>query len=142
MRRPALAYNWILPSLGYVALLGVLGITLKYALRSLTWQELLVYTAGAYVIVAAIVLATGTNVGFHGGLNGGMAAISAFLPPAAIVLLFIGLNHGPATRVIPLTTAYPFITLILAAVFLSEDFTWQSVLGSLLIVGGAITLSV
>jgi transporter family protein len=134
--------SWILPSLGYVVLLGVFGITLKYALRSLTWQELVVYTAGAYVIVAAIILATGTDASFHGGLNGAMAAIGAFIPPAAIVVLFIALNHGPASRVIPLTTAYPFITIVLAAIFLSEAFTWQSVLGSLLIVGGAIALSV
>lgn len=134
-------WNWILPSLAYVALLGVFGITLKYALRSLTWQELVVYTAGAYVIVAAIVLATGTHVSFHGGLNGAMAGIGAFIPPLAIVVLFIALNHGPASRVIPLTTAYPFITVILAAIFLSEAFTWQSILGSVLIVGGAIALA-
>jgi len=136
------AEKWILPSLAYVVLLGVFGITLKYALRSLSWQELVVYTAGAYVIVAAILLATGTNASFHGGLNGAMAGIGAFIPPLAIVALFIALNHGAASRVIPLTTAYPFITVVLAAIFLSESFTWQSVLGSLLIVGGAIALTV
>ena len=137
-----MAEKWILPSLAYVALLGVFGITLKYALRSVTWQELVIYTAGAYAIVALILLATGIDASFHGGLNGAMAAISAFIPPLAIVALFIALNHGLASRVVPLTTAYPFITVILAAIFLSESFTWRSIFGSLLIVGGAIALTV
>lgn len=133
--------GWIVPSLGYVALLGVLGVTLKFALRSLTWQELLVWTAAAYLVVGITMLAIGTPLRFHGGLPGSMAALSAFIPPVALAFFFIALDRGNASQVVPLTTAYPFITLVLAVVALSEPLAWQAVVGSALIVGGAIVLT-
>jgi bacterial/archaeal transporter family protein len=134
--------GWILPSLAYVVLLGALGVTLKLALRSLTWRELIVYTAIAYVIVAVVLIALGTPLRAHGGLHGWMGILSAFLPPLALISLYVALDRGEASRVIPLTTAYPFITVFLAALVLSEGLTAQALVGSALIVAGAIVISV
>ena len=123
--------GWIVPSLAYVLLLGGLGVTVRFALRGLTWRELVVWTATAYVIVAIVLLAVGTPLRFPGGLPGGMAVIS----------LYIALDRGEVSRVTPLTTAYPFITVFLAAAVLSEKLTWQALVGSGLIVGGGIVIS-
>jgi uncharacterized membrane protein len=133
--------GWIVPSLAYVLLLGGLGVTVRFALRGLGWRELVVWTATAYAIVAAVLLATGTRLRFPGGLPGWMTLLSAFIPPLAVISLYIALGRGQASRVTPLTTAYPFITVFLAAAVLSEKLTWQVLGGCALIVGGAVLIS-
>ncbi len=134
--------GWVVPSLAYVVLLGGFGVTVRFALRGLGWRELVVWTATAYLVVAIILLATGTPLRFPRGLPGGMTVISAFIPPLAVISLYIALNRGTASQVTPLTTAYPFITVFLAAAVLSEALTWQILLGSALIVGGAVLISI
>jgi uncharacterized membrane protein len=71
-----------------------------------------------------------------------MTVLSAFIPPLAVISLYIALGRGQASRVTPLTTAYPFITVFLSAAVLSEALTWQVLVGSALIVGGAVLISV
>ncbi len=134
--------GWILPSLAYVVLLGGLGVTVRFALRGLSWQSLVVLTASAYFIVAIVLLLIGTPLRLPRGLPGGMAVLSAFIPPLGVMALYLALDRGMASKVTPLTTAYPFITVFLAALFLSEALTLQVLLGSALIVTGAVVISV
>lgn len=134
--------GWILPSLAYVVLLGGLGVTVRFALRGMSWQALVVLTAAAYAIVAIVLLVTGTAWHLPGGRDGALAVVSAFIPPLAVISLYIALDRGKASQVTPLTTAYPFITVFLAALTLSEALTLQVLLGSALIVAGAIVISV
>lgn len=134
--------GWILPSLAYVALLGGLGVTVRFALRGMSWQSLVVLTACAYATVAIVLLATGTPLRVPGGTPGWTAVVSAYLPPLAVMALYLALDRGSASKVTPLTTAYPFITVFLAALFLSEAITLQVLAGSGLIVAGAIVISV
>jgi transporter family protein len=125
-----------------VALLGGLGVTVRFALRGMSWQSLVVLTACAYVTVAIVLLATGTPLRIPGGKPGWTAVVSAYLPPLAVMALYLALDRGTASKVTPLTTAYPFITVFLAALFLSEAITLQVLLGCGLIVAGAIVISV
>jgi uncharacterized membrane protein len=142
MGRKVSVVGWIIPSIVYVALLGALGITVKYSLRGLTWQQLLVWTAVGYAVVAAVVLITGSGLRLPSGKPGVMTIVSAFIPPLCIAMLYLAYTHGTAAKVGTLTAAYPFVTVILAAILLSETLTVQTVLGSLLIVGGAIVITV
>jgi transporter family protein len=134
--------SWIAPSVAYLILLGGLGITTKYALRSLTWEELVVWSALAYVAIAAVLVGTGTPLRFHSGLNGGMAAVSALIAPVSLTLLFLALRAGDASRVIPLTAAYPLVTVLLALLVLNEAFSVATFVGAALVVVGAILLTV
>lgn len=134
--------GWILPSLAYVALLGGLGVTVRFALQGMSWKSLVILTACAYAIVAIVLLATGTPLRLPGGRPGWTAVLSAFLPPLAVMALYLALDRGSASKVTPLTTAYPFITVFLAALFLSEAITAQILVGCALIVAGAIVISV
>jgi bacterial/archaeal transporter family protein len=133
--------SWIAPSLAYLVLLGGLGITTKYALRSLTWQELVVWSALAYVAIAAVLVTTGTPLRPHSGLNGGMAVVSALIAPVSLALLFLALRAGDASRVIPLTAAYPLVTVLLALLVLNEALSIATLVGATFVVVGAVLLT-
>jgi transporter family protein len=86
--------GWVLPALGYLFLLGALGVTLKLALKDV-----------------------------------------------AGILIFVALDRGPASQVVPVTAAYPVITLIGSALFLSERITVVRGIGTALVVVGVALLS-
>ncbi len=48
------------------------------------------------------------------------------------------LQTGPASKVVPIDKMSAVLTLILAFVFLHEEFTWKSVVGCILITGGTL----
>ncbi len=48
---------------------------------------------------------------------------------------------GEASRIVPLSSVYPLITVLLAVTFLGEKFTWLKFAGTLLISGGVWLLS-
>ena len=69
------------------------------------------------------------------------AAASAALAIGALILLYIALNTGEASKVVPISAAYPAVTLVLAAIFLSEAITFARAGGMLLVIAGVIVLT-
>lgn len=134
--------TWLLPTALYTVALGVVGVTSKVALRALSWQELLIWTGASYVVVTAILLLYGTRLQLHTGVEGAMAASTAVIAPVAMLLLFVALNAGGAARVIPITSAYPIVTVGLAAVFLKEPVTLMALGGVVLVVAGVALLTI
>jgi transporter family protein len=51
------------------------------------------------------------------------------------------LSGGEASRIVPLSSAYPFVTFVLAVLFLGESFTLNRLLGTLLLTGGIYFIS-
>jgi bacterial/archaeal transporter family protein len=132
--------RWLAPTLVYVVGVGALGITGKLALRTLAWPQLVLWTAVAYATVAAVLLLTGhAAVRFtHGTL---WALASGGLAVGSLVVLYLALGPGEAGKVIAISAAYPAITLLLAAAFLSEALTVGRVVGAGLVVAGVVTLT-
>lgn len=143
MRRPAygVTASWLVPTLAYVVGLGALGVTSKLALRTLSWQELLAWTAVAYVLVTAVVMLAG-NRGIEFEANTWWAALSALIVVGSLILLYVALGNGEASKIIPITAAYPAVTLVLAAIFLSEGVSLAKVGGVVLVLGGVVLLTV
>jgi transporter family protein len=138
--------GWLVPALGYMLVVGVSGITAKFALRQVTWQGLLAITTAGYFSVLVVLLATGQQFRAnnpHGNptLDWSMTAVNMFIPSVGIILFWIALGQGDASRVVPVSSAYPLLTVILAALFLSEALTWQVGIGAVLIVSGVILIS-
>ncbi len=50
---------WLAPTLYYVVAVGALGITSKLALRTLAWQDLILWSGIGYVIVASGLVLSG-----------------------------------------------------------------------------------
>ncbi|MEZ5076772.1 MAG: EamA family transporter [Solirubrobacterales bacterium] len=132
--------SWLLPTLLYVVLLGALGVTGKLALRNLVWQELLLWTALAYTICAVAFLVLGNGVKLE--LDTWWAVASAAIVPAALVVLYVALGNGEASKIIPISAAYPAVTLLLAALFLDEAVTALKLAGLALVLVGVVLLTV
>lgn len=143
MRRPALGVtaSWLAPALVYVVILGALGVTSKLALRTLSWHDLLLWTGIAYLLVASVLLLLG-EASFEIDENFGWAALSALIAPSALILLYVAVGNGEASRVFTVTAAYPAATLALAAIFLSESVTLAKLGGMLLVLSGVVLISV
>lgn len=133
--------RWLVPTLAYVVTLGALGVTSKLALRSMGWQDLVVWTASAYTVLAIVLLAVGQGH-FATGPDVGWALVSAVIVVSSLVLLYIALGNGEASKVVPITAAYPAVTLVGAALFLSESITIGKVAGMLLVLAGVVVLTV
>jgi transporter family protein len=132
--------SWLLPTLAYVVALGFLGITSKRALDTMSWRYLLPWTLLAYAVAVAVLLAFGkTDWRLHEGV--GWAIASAALAVGSLILLYVALSLGEASKVVPVSAAYPAATLILAALFLGEHVSAARVAGTLLIVGGVVLLT-
>jgi undecaprenyl phosphate-alpha-L-ara4N flippase subunit ArnE len=132
--------GWILPALAYIVLLGAGGVTAKLALRTISWQQLVLWVPIAYLVVSAgLMLWGGTR--FPLGSGGAWAAATAVCASSALVLFFYALTKGPASQVTPATSAYPVITVIGSALFLAEKVTLIRGVGTALVVLGVVLLS-
>jgi bacterial/archaeal transporter family protein len=132
--------GWLIPSLAYIGLLGGLGVTTKLALRHVSWQEVIIWTAIVYAVIAIGMLALGQGrVGIGPGTVAAVA--SGVLASTALVVFYIALRSGDASRVVPLTSAYPVVTLILSALVLAERITVLRGAGALIVVCGVVLLS-
>ena len=91
--------GWVLPAVLYVLFLGASGVTTKLALRTITWEQMVLWVPIVYAGIAIVLLATGKRLPL--GTGGGWAAVTAALVAAALVLFFIALTHGEASTVVP-----------------------------------------
>jgi transporter family protein len=132
--------SWLVPALGYVLALGILGVTSKLALRTLTWQELLPWTLLAYGVAVAVLMALG-QAGWRWQSGTGWAFASAILAVGSLILLFVALGLGDASKVVPVTAAYPAATVALSAVFLGENVSAVRVVGMLMVIVGVVVLT-
>ena len=132
--------GWIPPTLGYILLLGAGGVTAKLALRTISWEQLVLWVPISYAVFSlAFVMFKGT--GFPFGVGGWWAAATAFCASSSLILFFYALTKGPASPVTPATSAYPVVTVIGSALFLSERITLVRGLGTALVVAGVVLLS-
>jgi transporter family protein len=138
--------RWFVPTLGFVALMGVLGIWSRYALKQVSWQGLIVVTALGYAAVVLVMFLLrqplgAQNRGANRSLDWTITALGAAIPALALVCLYIALGRGDASKVIPVGSVYPLVTVVLAAIFLGEPLTWKVAIGAVLVVAGVIAIS-
>jgi bacterial/archaeal transporter family protein len=139
-RPPEMTARWLVPTLVYVLAVGGIGVTSKVALRSLPWQDLILWTGIGYIAVAAILLARGEAV-LRLSAAGAWAAASASLAIGGLVAFYIAIGTGEASKVVPISAAYPAVTVALSAVFLAESLTPARCAGVALVIGGVVLVS-
>jgi transporter family protein len=133
--------RWIGPTIGFVLLLGGMGITIKLALRDVRWPTLLFWTTAAYVATSILVALFGNQV-LGGPARGTLLSLATgFAASLSFVLLNIALSHGEATQVVPFSSAYPIVTAALAVVVLHESVSWVRAGGILCVVIGLVLLT-
>jgi bacterial/archaeal transporter family protein len=136
-----LTSSWLVPTIAYTIALGALGVTGKLALRTLDWPQMVIWAAIAYACVAVFLLVTGKGE-LIWAANTGWALLSGAIVVGSLVLLYVALGNGDASKVIPITAAYPAVTLVLAAIFLSEEISAARIGGMALVLVGVVVLTV
>jgi uncharacterized membrane protein len=132
--------GWIPPTIVYIFVLGAGGVTAKLALRTITWEQLVLWVPVAYVFFCILLVAF-RGASFPVGVGGAWAAVTAFAAAAALILFFYALTKGPASTVTPATSAYPIVTVIGSALFLAEKLTLVRGIGTALVILGVVLLS-
>lgn len=123
---------------GLVALFGKLGLknldsTLATTVRSIIMAVFLVIVAG--------------SMGKFNGISSihGKALLFIILSGVAGALswlfYFIAIKQGPVAGVLAIDRTSIVFGILLAVLFLGEALTWKSILGSILIVGGALIIA-
>jgi transporter family protein len=134
--------NWTVTALAYALAVGVIGITIKFSLRHVEWPVLLLSTTIMYLGISGFLAVTGQlHIGAAFGSWSIFILITGALAAGAFALLLSALGKAPASQVVPITAGYPIVTAILAAIFLSEPIGPARALGIVLIVAGAILVS-
>jgi transporter family protein len=132
---------WVLPAIGYILALGAMGITSKIAVQRVGWQELVLWTAGVYVVVATFLIASGQIRAVHWDYGSLMALISGGLAASGLILFFIVVKEANVSRAVPFMASYPVVTVLLAILVLSERLTVAQAAGTALVVAGVVVLS-
>jgi transporter family protein len=132
--------GWLVPSLVYIVFLGSLGVTTKLALEHVGWPDVIVWTTIVYVLISAGMLTLGeAEIGLG---EGTLPAIgSAILASTALIAFYIALGKGAASTVVPFTSVYPIVTLLLSALVLAEKITLLKAAGTLVVVAGVVMIS-
>ncbi|OGR52907.1 MAG: hypothetical protein A2049_07330 [Elusimicrobia bacterium GWA2_62_23] len=66
---------------------------------------------------------------------------SVIVSMAGVFFYLKALSGGAATKIVPLSSTYPFVTFALAVIFLGENITLNKLVGTLLLSGGIYFIS-
>jgi uncharacterized membrane protein len=132
--------KWVLPALGFVLLTGLLGVTIKLALRDVKWPELLIWTAIVYAVLAVASIPLG-NTKMHLGTGGLWALASGLCAAFGLICSFVALRHAKAIVAVPVMSAYPVVTVLASVAFLRESFSPMKALGVGLVLAGVVLLA-
>src|SRR4051812_5206904 len=119
---------WLIPTLLYVLFVGVFGITAKLAMRTHSWQDLILWTGVGYAIAISALLLLG-DMQLRLSEGTGWAALTGAIAVCALITLYVALGGGPASTVTAVSASYPVVTLVFAALFLAEDLSGARVAG-------------
>jgi drug/metabolite transporter (DMT)-like permease len=134
------ANKWLLPALGFVLLTGLLGVTIKLALRGASWPELLTWTAMVYALIALASIPLG-NTHLHLGVTALWGITSAFCAALGLICSFVALRHASAVVAVPVMSAYPVVTVLASVTILHESLSALKLVGMVLVLAGVVLLA-
>ena len=85
----------------------------------------------------------GATVAPTNNLNGDAfkyALISGVMSGAAVMLYFFAVRSTSASVATAITAAYPIVTLFIAVLLQTEDFSWRKLVGIVVVIAGVIIL--
>jgi transporter family protein len=95
---------------------------------------------GYLPVLGILLYETGGRVAFHPG--GWAAAIAAGMSTGfGLFFFFRALNYGAASVIVPLTSLYPVVTVVLSWLFLKEGLSPRQLLGLVLAMAAVWLLS-
>ena len=136
------AGRWLAFSIITLILWGAWGTLLKLASEGRGWKEVYVSTNLAIVVaVIAMLVIEGPSVIMEGKQLFYALTAGAFGTLGFVSLVLALESGGKASIVIPLTSAYPGVTVVLARIFLGEELETIKIIGVLFIIIGIVLVS-
>ncbi|MGI9556742.1 MAG: EamA family transporter, partial [Solirubrobacterales bacterium] len=128
-----------LPAMGFAVMSGGLNVALKLAMPGIDWRQFVIWSGVAYLLTAfALIVVGGWMLPFGAGTE--WAMLTGLLSTGGAFTLFVALERGEATLVVPITAAYPVVSAVIAALFLSEVITPLRAAGIIAVVVGAMII--
>ena len=134
-------FGWLFYALLTLVLWGLWGVFSKIASSHLPVCVIYLVEVSVYLLVGGLIWVQ-MRVPFDWNYPGLTAAVAAGLSGGfALFFLLKALSFGPATVIVPLTSLYPVITVLLGITFLHEGLTLRQLVGIILAVAAVWLLS-
>ena len=123
--------KWFFYSLLALILWGAWGVVLKYASRGLSWQQLYFFSGLATITIVILLVLSNAKILSDASLHYALLGVTAgFFGTLGYIALMKALESGgKASVVVPLTSLYPAVTVVLAWAILREQLTPSRILG-------------
>jgi len=122
--------NWRIWMIVYLVLLGVWGVMVKVA--SVRLNALTVTFVSTTAAWLTVVLFSLPRLNFSSRLGVSVAVLCGVIGGITSIILYGVLKYAPASIVIPLTTLYILVTVVLSYAFLGETISLRQAAGILL----------
>jgi len=126
--------NWVMLCIITIISWGLWGFFNKLALNHLHWTEVYFVSSLALFVASVLIWASqkpSINVG-SAGFN--YAIIAGIMMALGAVAFYVALQTGKAVIVIPLTSLYPVVTIVLSYLILHEQISPTKGIGIVLAV--------
>ncbi len=134
--------KWLAYSIATLILWGAWGVLLKIASEGRDWKQVYVTTNLAIVAMVAALLIYYRGQVLIRGWEGLVALAAGFAGTLGFVAMVLALSSGgKASIVIPLTSAYPAVTVLLSRIMLGEELGVLKTIGVVLVLVGVAILS-
>jgi len=135
---------WIYWSMLTIISFGLWGVFSKIAVDSMGWRNAtILYTLGFVWVAPALFFLYRPSI--HVGASN-IAIVFALLAGAVSVAAIVGFNialtTGEASVVVPLTSLYPLITIVISLLFLHEKLSLTQGIGIILAIVAIILISI
>ena len=121
-------------------LFGVWGFVAKVATDEAGSKFVFIFAQLPYIVIASVMLVlTGPYAVKWSSLR--WTLLGGLFGAVGVLCFFFAIDHLPASRVVPMTAAYPAITILLSWLILHEKLTARHVVGVLFALVGVALLA-
>ena len=134
--------NWLIFSILAVVFWGFWGFFIKLAATQLSWQQVFIVTSSitfVFSLLTFVIVKPSFEIGSQ-GVN--YALIAGVLGALALIFFNMAIKEGNAIIVVPLTSLYPVITVVLSYFILSEKLTFTKGFGIILALIAIVLVSI
>ncbi len=134
--------NWLLLSAITIVTWGIMGLIIKLAYQHTNWPQIyiltntIMFTSSLFIYVSQKPTINVGSQGFNYALIAGIVSV------IGTIAFYSALQAGKAIIVIPLTSLYPVITVILSYLILHEEITLTKGLGIILALIAIVLISI
>jgi len=124
--------DWLMLSIVTIVTVGIVGFFLKLAFKYSNWTEIyVVYNATMFALSLLVYVSQRPPIsvgspGFNYALTAGI------MMAVGTIALYLAIQGGKAIVVIPLTSLYPVVTIVLSYFILHEEISLVKGLGVIL----------